>query len=914
MRSSASIGLDITFVDPQSPVMRILGDKIRANLVAQSAGVSVPPWNSDGLLASLDADKRIPLEDDNENKRIPRTSVTPKSPDSMVLGAQSIEVRYREQADGSIYAAYGVESHQIFAKEEALSLRMVLNGVAVLLPTLDDPRSDITGKLLQDTVEDGATVRKGESFPEAEAMKMIITLKADGIKHEGGVIKHEKPAGSIMNQGDLLASLTLADPSSRVKKIGTFSGTLEYATGEEMVTGSATLKRFRKAQKTLELVLDGYVLDAEPAVQAMLSALASVNLPIEEIKDAASALGQKMLVELDAMMQKVNAATLAEHVNGMDSTETAKLVTKVRAVVEESVKSLFESKQANASITFAPVTAKLVKYAKGLRENAVDVTCALFTRYVNVESMCALLTHYVNVESTLVVEMRCMRSECMGSVELTVALNGIDYTGFTPPVLFQYRNEFLVHVWGCHHMAGGPATASAGAAGGAVVQRARNTSDLQTRLVARREAMLEKLTQGAVPARRVAAPALETTLADRASRAGEIVQVQAATAARAAARERPARVKYEAAAEALAAREAEMTVLRTLPIEGHSHLAMDTLGKRVYVLHWGLLANTVWLEGIPVGAQSDSPFLHRPTARLYWTALAPGGGGCKIERSFLDGRGCEVVLSSLLRGSRAVGAVVSAEGLVHAAYVSVRQPGNASLLMVAEEKSHATDANPLRVSVLTIRRGIASSALMTFGPHLFYSVTASRAIYRCGLDGSECILIVRGDVGMASGAAAVAVPAGFSLDHASSRYLPELRAGAVAADRGASEGAVGYDSAATRHSAFSTATAPQASEGSTVKAASVSGASGATGATAGASLEASDLVQGDSDLVQEANTSWMSKLLVRLLDTGGDEGAVTGTDATARAGQSTEAKWNGAAALWRLVRENPNSIQEVRSP
>jgi hypothetical protein len=51
-------------------------------------------------------------------------------------------------------------------------------------------------------------------------------------------------------------------------------------------------------------------------------------------------------------------------------------------------------------------------------------------------------------------------------------------------------------------------------------------------------AMLEKLTQGAVPARRVAAPALETTLADRASRSWEIVQVQAATAAPAAARER----------------------------------------------------------------------------------------------------------------------------------------------------------------------------------------------------------------------------------------------------------------------------------------------------------------------------------------------------------------------------------------
>jgi len=109
-------------------------------------------------------------------------------------------------------------------------------------------------------------------------------------------------------------------------------------------------------------------------------------LPIEEIKDAASALGQKMPVELDTMMQKVYAATLAEHVNGMDSTETATLVTKLRAVVEEFVKSLFESKQANVRIIIAPVTALIDKYAKGLRENAIDVTCALLSRYINVES------------------------------------------------------------------------------------------------------------------------------------------------------------------------------------------------------------------------------------------------------------------------------------------------------------------------------------------------------------------------------------------------------------------------------------------------------------------------------------------------------------------------------------------------
>ena len=60
---SEELGRPIEFIGPQSPVMRILGDKIGANLVAQSAGVSVPPWNADGLPANLDENKRIPQAD-----------------------------------------------------------------------------------------------------------------------------------------------------------------------------------------------------------------------------------------------------------------------------------------------------------------------------------------------------------------------------------------------------------------------------------------------------------------------------------------------------------------------------------------------------------------------------------------------------------------------------------------------------------------------------------------------------------------------------------------------------------------------------------------------------------------------------------------------------------------------------------
>ena len=52
----------MTFIGPTSPVMRVLGDKIGSNLVAQKAGVSTMPWNGDGLTADLDELGNIPFD------------------------------------------------------------------------------------------------------------------------------------------------------------------------------------------------------------------------------------------------------------------------------------------------------------------------------------------------------------------------------------------------------------------------------------------------------------------------------------------------------------------------------------------------------------------------------------------------------------------------------------------------------------------------------------------------------------------------------------------------------------------------------------------------------------------------------------------------------------------------------------
>lgn len=54
--------LGIVFIGPPSPVMSVLGDKIAANILAQTAGVPSIPWSGDGLQAELTPEGTIPRE------------------------------------------------------------------------------------------------------------------------------------------------------------------------------------------------------------------------------------------------------------------------------------------------------------------------------------------------------------------------------------------------------------------------------------------------------------------------------------------------------------------------------------------------------------------------------------------------------------------------------------------------------------------------------------------------------------------------------------------------------------------------------------------------------------------------------------------------------------------------------------
>merc|ERR1719506_1743288 len=170
---------------------------------------------------------------------------------ALTVGDTTIDCKIREQADGALYVAVGDRVARVMGAEEALGLRMTMSfrsetgsssSSTVTFPNLRDPselRSEFNGKVVRYLVADGEEVGKDEPYVELEAMKMIMSLRAE----DAGKIQQSLSPGAIVAPGQLLATLDLSDPGS-VQTVKTFSG--EYplqlaAAGDSSATIEDTL-------------------------------------------------------------------------------------------------------------------------------------------------------------------------------------------------------------------------------------------------------------------------------------------------------------------------------------------------------------------------------------------------------------------------------------------------------------------------------------------------------------------------------------------------------------------------------------------------------------------------------------------------------------------------------------------------
>jgi len=176
----------------------------------------------------------------------------------LTLNDQSFDAQVTVTAEGFLLATFGGETHRIFGMDEPLGLRLTLDGVTILMPTIFDPselRTDVTGKVVRYLQDNGADIETGTPYVEVEAMKMIMPIKAS----ESGKIQHNLSPGTVISAGDLLATLALKDPS-KVKKILPFDGDFDI----EMKAYDFDKK------ESVTNVLAGYNFDPEATISAAL--------------------------------------------------------------------------------------------------------------------------------------------------------------------------------------------------------------------------------------------------------------------------------------------------------------------------------------------------------------------------------------------------------------------------------------------------------------------------------------------------------------------------------------------------------------------------------------------------------------------------------------------------------------------
>ena len=326
---------------------------------------------------------------------------------TLFINGSKVEVSVKSLSDGGLLIAIGGKSHTIYWKEEVSATRLSIDSKTTLLEVENDPtqlRTPSPGKLVKYLVEDGEHISAGHVFAEVEVMKMQMPL----IAQESGIVQLLKQPGSTLNAGDILAILTLDDPS-KVKHALPFEGLLPNY-GTPIVEGTKPVYKMKSLIGTLNNILKGY--DNQVVMNASLTKLIEVlknpELPYSEWQAQISALHSRLPMDLDASL--VDLVTRSQNRNA--DFPAKQLLKLLEAGIErESVGNpLFEA-------TVAPLVAIVNDYANGLEAHEHTVFANFLEEYFRVESMFS----GSNVrEEDVILKLRDEAGEDLKSVVTTV--------------------------------------------------------------------------------------------------------------------------------------------------------------------------------------------------------------------------------------------------------------------------------------------------------------------------------------------------------------------------------------------------------------------------------------------------------------------------------------------------------------
>ena len=281
------------------------------------------------------------------------------------------------------------KKHVVYGQEFPSGLRLTVDGKTCLFHEEYDPtqlRSAMQGKLVRFLAADSTHVDKDKPYAEIEVMKMYITLTAP----ESGIIRTLKPEGSVLEAGELMATLVLDDPA-RVQKAEPFTGTFP-AMRLPSVIGSSPNLLLKHSRKQLQMLLSGYTMSdhtTRKAVSEMMQCLRDPRLPLQQFTELLSTLSgripQPLYDEFTGITQRyqqqiTNHRFYWESPDNFPVLDLQNAIDRLAHTVSEPQRATLHTQLNNAG-----VTSILSAYKDGNHTYAVQVLSSLFAEYYDVE-------------------------------------------------------------------------------------------------------------------------------------------------------------------------------------------------------------------------------------------------------------------------------------------------------------------------------------------------------------------------------------------------------------------------------------------------------------------------------------------------------------------------------------------------
>ncbi|ONH76354.1 Acetyl-CoA carboxylase [Pichia kudriavzevii] len=295
---------------------------------------------------------------------------------TLFINGSRVFTTVKSLSDGGLLIALGGKSHPVYWKEEVSATRLSVDGKTCLLEVENDPtqlRTPSPGKLVKYLVEDGEHIKAGQPYAEVEVMKMCMPL----IAGEDGTVQVLKQPGSTVNAGDILAILSLDDPS-KVKHALPFNKTLPDF-GLPMVVGTKPAQVFHRLYNVLVSILHGF--DNQVVMKSTLANLIEVlrnpELPYSEWSLQISALHSRLPLKLDAQLTELIDRTQKRNAE-FPSKQILALFEKTKK--EEDVDILFDQ-------VIEPLVSIATRYEHGIAVHEYNVFAELLEEYYRVEKL-----------------------------------------------------------------------------------------------------------------------------------------------------------------------------------------------------------------------------------------------------------------------------------------------------------------------------------------------------------------------------------------------------------------------------------------------------------------------------------------------------------------------------------------------